>query len=127
MNFGKQNFKEVWSLWVSTHRNSLLIFIQDITMCITLCVMIGDGEYIILYFYFLLRYYWDLKAGQRMMIRSLVLKDTVKAVPITLTCPCNIQQYFKAVKMFIFRWKFLIFFLTFAQNIDCGYTSEPPQ
>ena len=29
---------------------------------------------------------------------------------ITRTCPCNIQQYFTAVKMFIFRWKFFYFF-----------------
>ena len=28
---------------------------------------------------------------------------------ITQTRPCNIQQYFTAVKMFIFRYKFLIF------------------
>ena len=26
-----------------------------------------------------------------------------------------------------FQMKFLIFFLFFAQNIDCGYTLEPPQ
>ena len=30
---------------------------------------------------------------------------------ITQTCPCNILQYFMAVKMIIFRRKFLIFFL----------------
>ena len=26
-----------------------------------------------------------------------------------------------------FQMKNVIFFLTFAQNIDCGYTLEPPQ
>ena len=40
---------------------------------------------------------------------------------ITQTCPCNIQQFLKTVKMIIFD-----IFLIFAQNIDCGYTSEPP-
>ena len=36
----------------------------------------------------------------------------------------NIQQYFMAVKML----KIVFFFLLiFAQNIDCGYTLEPPQ
>ena len=44
---------------------------------------------------------------------------------ITQTRQCNIQQYFTAVKMFIFRFFYYIF-LTFAQNIDCGYTLEPP-
>ena len=29
--------------------------------------------------------------------------------------------------MKICRLKFLIFFLIFAQNIDCGYTLEPPR
>ena len=45
---------------------------------------------------------------------------------ITQTRPCNIQQYFTAVKMFIFRRFFKNIFLVFAQNIDCGYTLEPP-
>ena len=36
----------------------------------------------------------------------------------------NIQQYFTALKLLIFR-KFLTFFLIFAQNKDCGYTLEP--
>ena len=31
------------------------------------------------------------------------------------------------VKMKIVTGKFLIFFLFFAQNIDCGYTLEPPR
>ena len=49
------------------------------------------------------------------------------SAPITQACPCNIQQYFTAVKMLIFRYFFLIIFLIFAQNIDRGYTLEPPQ
>ena len=28
--------------------------------------------------------------------------------------------------MIIFKWKIVIFFLSFAQNIDCGDTLEPP-
>ena len=47
-------------------------------------------------------------------------------VMITQTRPCNIQQYFTAVKMLIFRF-FLNSFLIYAQNNDCGYTLEPPQ
>ena len=31
------------------------------------------------------------------------------------------------VKMIIFSSKFFDIFLIFAQNIDCGYTLEPPQ
>ena len=46
---------------------------------------------------------------------------------ITQTRPCNIQQYFMAVKNVNFQIIFLIFFFIFAQNIDCGYTLEPPQ
>ena len=38
----------------------------------------------------------------------------------------NKQQYFTAVKMIICRLFFYIFFSFFAQNIDCGYTLEPP-
>ena len=45
---------------------------------------------------------------------------------ITQTCQCNILQYFMAVKMVISDEKCDIF-LIFAQNIDCGYTLEPPQ
>ena len=48
---------------------------------------------------------------------------------ITQTCPCNILQYFTAVKSDNFQTKFFDFdiFLIFAQNIDCWYTLEPPQ
>ena len=34
---------------------------------------------------------------------------------------------FKVVKNENLQWKFLDIFLIFAQNIDCGYTLEPPQ
>ena len=39
---------------------------------------------------------------------------------ITQTFPCIIQRFLKAVKMLIF-----LYFLF--QNINCGYTLEPPQ
>ena len=35
-------------------------------------------------------------------------------------------EILKAVKMTIFRCKKCNIFLIFAQNIDCGYTLEPP-
>ena len=37
------------------------------------------------------------------------------------------KQFLKVEKNDIFRFKNLAFFLIFAQNIDCGYTLEPPQ
>ena len=45
---------------------------------------------------------------------------------ITQTCPCNILQYFTALKNDNFQMKIVDNFLIFAQNIDCGYTLEPP-
>ena len=50
-----------------------------------------------------------------------------KWVHITITCLCNILQYFMAVKNDNFQEKNCDIFLTFAQNIDRGYTLEPPQ
>ena len=47
---------------------------------------------------------------------------------ITKTCPCNIQRFFQVVKTDNFQKKKIdFFFLIFAQNIDCGYTLEPPR
>ena len=46
---------------------------------------------------------------------------------ITKTCPCYILQFFTAVKKDNFQMKNCDVFLIFAQNIDCGYTLEPPQ
>ena len=46
---------------------------------------------------------------------------------ITKTCPYNIQYFWgvvKKIKNFDF---FFYIFLTFAQNIDYGYTLEPPR
>ena len=52
-----------------------------------------------------------------------------KCVPqiITKTRPCNILHYFTAVKNDDFQMKNCNMFLIFAQNIDFGYTLEPPQ
>ena len=41
--------------------------------------------------------------------------------------PMQYTESFKVVKMKIFSGKILTFFLIFAQNIDCGYTLEPPR
>ena len=46
---------------------------------------------------------------------------------ITKTRPCIILQFFTAVKQDNFQMKNCDVFLIFAQNIDCGYTLEPPQ
>ena len=42
-------------------------------------------------------------------------------------CPCNKQRFLLVVKNENFIRKILIFFFIFAQNIDCGYTLEPPR
>ena len=43
-------------------------------------------------------------------------------VPITKTSPCDIQIFYQVFFFLkIFSRKNLIFFLIFAQNIDCGY------
>ena len=38
----------------------------------------------------------------------------------------EIRQFFTAVKKDNFQLKYCDVFLIFAQNIDCGYTLEPP-
>ena len=45
---------------------------------------------------------------------------------ITKTCPCN-KQIFYLEKIENFQLKNIDIFLIFAQNIDCGYTLEPPR
>ena len=55
------------------------------------------------------------------------LQATLREICITKTCPCNIQRIFSVPKIENFTRKMLIFFLFFAQNIDCGYMLEPPQ
>ena len=53
--------------------------------------------------------------------------DVSSAYSITKTCPCYIQRFFKVIKNENFQKKNLDIFLIFAQNIDCGYTLEPPR
>ena len=48
----------------------------------------------------------------------------LKKLSITKTCPCKIQRYFSEAQIENFIEKN---FDIFAQNIDCGYTLEPPQ
>ena len=67
-----------------------------------------------------------------MLIKHLPLQKRManpgdKAHNITKTCPCNIQRFFSAVKIENFIGKKINIFLIFAQNIDCGYTLEPPR
>ena len=45
---------------------------------------------------------------------------------ITKTCPCKKTEIFLALKIENFQHKNFDIFLIFAQNIDCGYTLEPP-
>ena len=55
-------------------------------------------------------------------------QNNVFSHSITKTCPCNKQGFFSLVKFENFIRKNWIFFLFFsAQNIDCGYTLEPPR
>ena len=46
---------------------------------------------------------------------------------ITKTCSCNLLKFSEAVKIEYFQMKIFDIFLIFAQNIDCGYTLEPPR
>ena len=41
--------------------------------------------------------------------------------------PMQYKDIFKVVKNENFQWKNFDIFLIFAQNIDCGYTLEPPR
>ena len=52
--------------------------------------------------------------------------DNGEVANITKTCPCNIQKKIGSKKR-NFDWKNRDIFLIFAQNIDCGYSLEPPR
>ena len=41
--------------------------------------------------------------------------------------PMQYTEIFKVVKNENFQYKFCFIFLIFAQNINCGYTLEPPR
>ena len=45
---------------------------------------------------------------------------------ITLTYLFNILRILSSAEMIIVSLKILIYIANFAQNIDCGYTLEPP-
>ena len=51
---------------------------------------------------------------------------SVPCITMLVTSLCNIQAIFHGSKNVNFQMKFLNIFLTFAKNIDCGYTLEPP-
>ena len=46
---------------------------------------------------------------------------------ITQTFPCIMQRFLKGVKIAYFQIIYFYSFLIFAQNMDCGYTFDPPQ
>ena len=48
-------------------------------------------------------------------------------LPITKTRPCNITDFSQVVKIENFKLDFFYIFHIFAQNIDCGYSLEPPR
>ena len=54
------------------------------------------------------------------------LNDHEHSVFIMITRLCNILQFFTAVKNDNFEMKNCDIFLILAQNIDRGYTLEPP-
>ena len=60
-------------------------------------------------------------------IRQHVVHLMLSFLHITKTCLCNIQRFFMGVKNCNFQMKNCDNFLICAQNIDCGYTLEPPQ
>ena len=62
----------------------------------------------------------------------LLLVQVTHSGPLTIIAhyenmPMQYSVIFKVVKTENFKWKILDTFLIFAQNIDCGYTLEPPQ
>ena len=52
---------------------------------------------------------------------------TWENVPHYENTPIQIYKKFHLQKLKIFRWKTLIFFHISAQNMDCGYSLEPPR
>ena len=74
--------------------------------------------------YYICIFYKGLFSGE--LSAEVVAREEI-SLCFTQTCPCNIQQYFTAVKNVNFQMKFFNIFLIFAHNIDCGYTLEPPE
>ena len=59
--------------------------------------------------------------------KDALLSTSSPVISITKTCSCNKQSFFFALKIENFQLKNVDIFLIFAQNIDCGYTLEPPR
>ena len=75
---------------------------------------------------------WDTEVHMRIHLRGAVkseykLHNNFDAIFITETRPCNIQRFFTGVKNDNFHLILFYYFHIFAQNIDRGYTLEPPQ
>ena len=64
---------------------------------------------------------------QSVKIRPQYMLLSMLEICITKTCPCNILNFSKLEKLKIFTRIVFYIFLIFAQNIDCGYTLEPPR
>ena len=58
-------------------------------------------------------------------VRMMLIQTLISQI-IMKTCPCN-KQSFLALKIENFQLKSFDIFLIFAQNIDCGYSLEPPR
>ena len=69
----------------------------------------------------------DNKVVDHSALQHLLISLSVGKGYITQTRPCNILHFFTAEKNDNFQMKNCDIFLIFAQNIDCGYTLEPPQ
>ena len=65
--------------------------------------------------------------------KNTALKSTVKCISLVAhlihyeNMPMQYKEIFKVVKNENFPLKNFDIFLIFAQNIDCGYTLEPPR
>ena len=66
-------------------------------------------------------------AVKKLLFSVVVLFFFFTCFCIAIKRPCNILHYITDVKMTIFRRKTVIVFSFFAQNVDFGYTLEPPQ
>ena len=62
---------------------------------------------------------------KKKIIIIIVITATVNEFQIRLTCLCNVQRYFMAVKIIFLDETKSDSFLNFAKNTDCEYTLEP--
>ena len=69
----------------------------------------------------------DLHVGHQFMTKRLSHDENCILLNITKTCPCNVyplEPHFYNAKLGYAG--LYIFFLFLLQNIDCGYSLEPP-